>query len=181
MYKEMVIASGSDINNVSLRHSPRHFPEGNLVIFTHLRPQRQFFTEYFFCLILRRSQMTKQQQSRQHAESKKRYYRRGRTMCACRILYLYGGELLQYPVTYCPLAFSFSIGDIYVLMPTASPIPRHTFPFSLPGGPQPGGRSVTLFSKSYKSYGVKASCVVRIFSTTTDRSWTRLSGVPKKW
>ena len=31
MYKQMVIASGSDNNHVSLRHSPRHFPEGNLV------------------------------------------------------------------------------------------------------------------------------------------------------
>ena len=33
MYKEMVIASGSDNNNVTLRHSPRHFPEGNLVFY----------------------------------------------------------------------------------------------------------------------------------------------------
>ena len=31
MYKQMAIASGSDNNHVSLRHSPRHFPEGNLV------------------------------------------------------------------------------------------------------------------------------------------------------
>ena len=30
-YKQMVIGSGSDNNNVFLRHSPRHFPEGNLV------------------------------------------------------------------------------------------------------------------------------------------------------
>ena len=29
-YKQMVTASGSD-NNVCLRHSPEHFPEGNLV------------------------------------------------------------------------------------------------------------------------------------------------------
>ena len=31
MYKQMVIASGSD-NNVSLRHSPRHFPEENIIV-----------------------------------------------------------------------------------------------------------------------------------------------------
>ena len=31
MHKQMVIASGSDNNHVSSRHSPRHFPEGNLV------------------------------------------------------------------------------------------------------------------------------------------------------
>ena len=37
-----------------------------------------------------------------------------------------------------------------------------------------------LFSKSYEyiSYGVKGLCVVCIFSTT-DRSWARLSRVPK--
>ena len=36
MYKQMAIASGNDINsNVSWRHSPRHFPEGNLVYHTN--------------------------------------------------------------------------------------------------------------------------------------------------
>ena len=31
MYKQLAIAPGSDNNHVSLRQSPRHFPEGNLV------------------------------------------------------------------------------------------------------------------------------------------------------
>ena len=62
--------------------------------------------------------MTRQQQTTCNAENKKRYYRRdrGRTICACRILSFYGGELLlPYPVTYCPLAPSFSIDAINVL------------------------------------------------------------------
>ena len=33
MYKQIVIASGSDNNYLSLRHPPRHFPEGDLVYF----------------------------------------------------------------------------------------------------------------------------------------------------
>ena len=42
----MVFASGSDNNHVSLRHSPRHFPEGNLVPYTSVRARampRVFF------------------------------------------------------------------------------------------------------------------------------------------
>ena len=36
MYKQIVIASGSDNNHVSLRHSPRQFPEENLVEFIYV-------------------------------------------------------------------------------------------------------------------------------------------------
>ena len=62
----------------------------NQPILIHLRPQRQLFNEYFFCVFLQDRRYKQQQTTcgEQNATTV-----RGRTMCACRIL-SYGGELL---------------------------------------------------------------------------------------
>ena len=50
MYKQMVIASGSD-NNAYLRHSPKHFPEDNLVfMYTYVCQFGLCFRTYLFVL-----------------------------------------------------------------------------------------------------------------------------------
>ena len=99
-------------------------------------------------------------------------------MCPCRILSLYGGELLlPYPVPYCSLAPSPSIGAIYVLFCSKlHPTPHVSFLASW--------RSLTRRSKCDALLEIihiircKVLFVVGIFSTT-DRSWARLSRVPK--
>ena len=59
-YHTFVLYIGTFKNSNSL--------DTNQPILIHLRPQRQFFNEYFFCFFLRRSPLT--DSSRQHAESK---------------------------------------------------------------------------------------------------------------
>ena len=146
----------------------------------HSRPQRQFFTNYFF-YFLRRSQIA---DGRQRAESKTLQV--GPCACACYIL-----SLRWRVAFFCHSICHVLLSSSSLVLNTCS-ISRHTCPFSLPGGPNnkyAGDRIVTLFSKSYQyiSYGVKVLCVLSsgpwccvYFLKNRSVVGTSISSIPRK-